>query len=141
MKEGREYPADTLRICINHRSAVDNEVSGLVCSAVLEDNLFFSDKIEFVLKVDEAYNQIGRPQPQQVLRSFQDDDTPRYNSYIGSHERCNTSEEILAHSGSEATYDLVMTSRKYAEWQGILKNEDGTVKGRFESVLECLSLL
>lgn len=134
-----EFPVNSLRICINQRK--DGEVAGFLCSVALKEILHFSSKIEFVLKVDEAYDKIGQPQPQQVLRSFREKDRPLYNSYKGNPVRCYTSDEIRKYCGSEATYDLVMISRKHAEWQGILKNEDGKIKGNFESVLGCLEIL
>jgi len=134
-----EFPVNSLRLCINQRK--DGEVSGFLCSVALEEILHFTGKIEFVLKVDEAYDRIGQPQPQQVLRSFQEKDRPLYNPYKGNPTRFHTSEEIRKHRGSEVTYDLVMISRKHAEWQGILKNIDGSIKGEFDNVIKCLKML
>ena len=135
-----EFPVNLLRVCINRRKD-NNEVEGFLCSVALEDILYFSGKIEFALKVDEAYDRIGQPQPQEVLRSFQKNDRPLYNSYKGNPVRWHTSDEIRKYLGSEVTYDLLMISRKHAEWQGILKNVDGEIKGEFGSVLECLKML
>ncbi len=139
MSTAGEFPVNSLRICIEHRNG--NEISGFLCSIALKEKMCFDSKMQFVLKVNEAYDRIGQPQPQQVLRSFREQDRPQYNSYKGSPTRFHTSEEIRKYSGSEATYDLVMVSRKYAEWQGILKSADGGIKGSFESVLQCLEIL
>lgn len=134
-----EFPVNSLRICIDQRK--ENDVSGFLCSVALKEILHFSSKVEFVLKVDEAYDRIGQPQPQQILRSFHENDRAPYNSYKGNPARFHTSDEIRKNIGSEATYDLLMVSRRHAEWQGILKNADGGIKGEFESVLECLAIL
>lgn len=135
-----EFPVNSLRVCINRRKE-DSEVEGFLCSIALKDILHFTGKIEFVLKVDEAYDRIGRPQPQEVLRSFQENSRPLYNSYNGNPVQWHTSEEIRKYSGSEVTYDLAMLSRKHAEWQGILKDAAGEIKGKFDSVLGCLKML
>lgn len=139
MSQGGEFPINSLRVCINQRE--EGEVAGFLCSVALQEILYFSGKIEFVLKVNEAYDRIGQPQSQQVLRSFQEEDGPQYNSYKGNPVRYHTSDEIRKYAGSEVTYDLVMVSRKHAEWQGILKHTDGRIKGEFESVLRCLKML
>lgn len=139
MSAAGEFPVNSLRICINQRK--ENDVSGFLSSIALKEILHFASKVEFVLKVDEAYDRIGQPQPQQVLRSFHEKERLPYNSYNGNPVRFHTSDEIRKNFGSEATYDLVMVSRNHAEWQGVLKNADGGIKGEFESVLGCLQLL
>lgn len=137
-KEKRtEYPVNCIRVCLDLHE--EEEYGGRLCGVALEQEVTFSNMNDFVIKVDEAFNQIGQPQSGQVLRKFtkNTDHVP----YIGSPERYFESREIAQNRGKEKTIDLVMISRQCAEWQGMLMNVSGELIGRFASVLECIQLI
>lgn len=138
MKENtyKEFPKTSIRICID--SYDDELMKGRICGIALADEISFSGIANLVVKVDDAFNRIGQPQPFQVLRSFQDGDS--YQTYKGDPNCFFKSEEISQREGKLVTVDMIMLSRKRAEWQGIIKNTEGQVIGEFDTILECVKL-
>ena len=135
MKESNcEFPVTSVRLCLNSLA----DFSGLICGVTLDRDIEFNGKDAFLYAISEAYNFIGQPQPMFVSKSFSK--TPKtYDTYVGNPKRYFTAEEIHKRHGKEATCDLVMTGRKHAEWQGLVKDIDGSLRFRFESVFELIS--
>lgn len=132
-----EFPVNAVRLCIDGGS---ENLRGRICATTLEQDLIFESPEELIMQVEKAYDLIGRPQPHQVMRSIRREASD-YNSYVGNPKRFHSSEEIRRRTGKLYTCDLVMVSRRHAEWQGILKLTDGRVIGQFNSVLEFIKLL
>lgn len=135
MAIAQQFPVNCIRVCLDEKG---KDLKGVICAVALEDDLTFSNKREFIVKIDEAFDLIGQPQPHQVIRSFRKQDK-LYKSYNGTPERFHTSDEIRQRSGGTFTFDLVMLSRHNAEWQGLVKETDGKLAFRFKSSLEFLS--
>ena len=132
-----QFRTNSVRICID---SYDNEiVCGTICGVALAEEIPFGGMSDFVVKMDEAFNKIGRPQPTRVLRSFGEADS--YQSYKGTPDCFFTSAEIGQKRGAFRTMDVVMTSRHRAEWQGIITEVNGHIEGRFQTILECMNLI
>ncbi|SEA40629.1 hypothetical protein SAMN04515656_10987 [Eubacterium aggregans] len=137
MKE-RQIPDNCIRICIDVHTV--DRFAGRLVGIALEEAIPFDGIGEFIIQVDEAFNRIGKPQPSQIIRSFKaGKEVPQ--SYCGSPQHFHGCAEILEMAGQVKTVDLIMLTRKHAEWQGLLKGADGSTLGEFESVRECLKLL
>jgi len=132
------FPVCSIRICI-HSFDEHRQIIGLICGIAVKDFIHFQGVNDFIIKVDDAYNAIGRPQSFQVLRSFTEQED--YHSYVGNPPTYYDSDEIRKQVGELATYDLIMISRKNAEWQGILKNMEGELVFRFHTIIECIEFL
>ena len=132
-----EFPSNCIRLCFDEYTT--EVCKGKVCGTTLKDEKLFQSMEEMVIVIDNAFNEIGQPQSCQVLRSFREQ--VDFYSYKGSPSRYHDSIIIQQRKGIVTTIDLVMISRHHAEWQGVLKSIDGKNLGRFDSILECLSLL
>ena len=133
----RTFPANCIRLCFD---GFNTELcEGTICGVTLKEDIPFCGMKELIVKIDNAFNEIGQPQAYQVLRSFGKQD--EYQAYKSQPEHFHDSEEIAARQGMSSTFDLIMTSRHRAEWQGILKNIEGENIGSFNSSLECMNLL
>lgn len=132
-----DFPTNSIRLCFRTRN--EDQCEGVMYGVALADAIEFTSIIDLILKVDNAFNRIGNPQPHQVLRSFAEQDA--YCSYHGSPEKYHSSEEIAAMCGESGTFDLVMVTRKKAEWQGILKDAGNGRTEHFQTTLECVQKL
>ncbi|MDL2249602.1 hypothetical protein M2150_001093 [Lachnospiraceae bacterium PM6-15] len=135
--KGYEYPVNSLRICVDE--AGEEVLTGRICGVALKEPLSFTGLLDFIAKVDDAYNDIGQPQQHRVLRSFTEEN--RYTSYVGAPKKYHTAGEIDACLGAYATIEMVMTSRQGAEWQGLVKDLEKNILGKFATILECTDIL
>ena len=131
------FPVNSIRVCLAEGGEAP---SGVLCAVTLQEEIPFHDYTDLILRINDAYDQIGQPQSYQVLRSFRRQ-APGYNSYVGSPERFHSSEQIHARRGRAGTADLVMQTRTNAEWQGILKDMEGRVLGEFRTAAGAVNLL
>lgn len=131
-----QFPANCIRLCFDRYD--DKVCEGRICGVTLENEIPFHTITELIVKIDDAFNEIGQPQPHQVLRSFHK--TAGYQSYKSSPKHYYSSGEIAERKGQLKTVDLLMRSRQRAEWQGMLKDTDNAVIGEFSSSLECMEL-
>ncbi|MCF0143293.1 MAG: hypothetical protein HUJ75_07945 [Parasporobacterium sp.] len=127
----KEFPANSIRICFDDIKAVEGSISG-VC---METSVDFRGKRDLIVKIDQAFDAIGQPQPHQVIRSFQKQEK-NYKSYIGDPARYHTSDDIRQKKGEALTVDMIMTSRHHTEWQGFIVDEKGEELAKFESSLD-----
>ncbi|MEG2649598.1 MAG: hypothetical protein RSA63_01855, partial [Eubacterium sp.] len=132
MKE-RQIPDNCVRICIDEQRV--DRFTGRLVGIALEEAIPFDGIGEFIIKVDEAFNRIGKPQPSQIIRSFKAGMGAPV-SYCGTPQHFYQSSEILNMCGKVKTIDLIMMTRKHAEWQGVLKAVDGALIGTFQNVTE-----
>ena len=132
-----EFPVTSVRMCVNEESP---EYAGFLCGITLQDNISFDSKDGLIRAIDKAYTQIGQPQPTVVSKSFSAK-AKGYDSYVGNPERFHSAAEIHGMHGAARTVDLIMRSRRHAEWQGLVKDLDGTVLFTFESMMELMRKL
>ncbi len=109
---------------------------GRVCGIALEEDLPFHNNVDFIVKVDKAFDLIGKPQSGQVPRSF-DESSEDWTSYVAVPERFHTSAEIAGRFGRFATVDLTMITRHRSEWQGKLTDDTGKTIEFFDSAVGC----
>lgn len=134
----QNIPVNSIRLCIEH--CTNSRLEGRIIGVALKSPVYFSGLRSFITKVDEAFDTIGKPQPHQITRSFRDTDL-KPAAYSADPPRYHESKEILSQSGTQETIDLVMITRQHTEWQGLLKDTDGGIIGRFSSVLGCIQLI
>lgn len=132
-----KLPVNSIRICFRKRRP--ECFQGWICGVACKDMVEFYDAADLIIKIDSTYNQIGHPQPHQILRSFGETDEPC--AYCGQPERYHTDEEIKAMHGEEGTFEMLMLTRHSAEWQGMLTCMDSGKRGKFATTLECIRLL
>lgn len=131
------FAVNCIRLCFRKRSAEQYE--GVIHGVALEHEVEFHGAADLIFKIDDSFNQIGQPQPHQVLRSFGENVPPC--AFQGNPVRYRSNEEIDAQRGEEGTYDLLMLTRHSSEWQGILRNLDDGEFSRFKTILECMRAL
>lgn len=136
-RKRQDFPVNCIRLCFEVLD--DEQCKGSISGVALKNAISFCGLKEFIIVVDDAFNEIGQPQPHQVLRSFKE--TSAYQPYNSRPERYNSSEDIASMTGGAGTLDMIMLSRQHAEWQGIIKNIKGERVGAFNSSMECMSLL
>lgn len=136
-KSSAAYPINAIRICFD--SYGTDACQGTIKGVGIEKDIPFASVSDLTVKIDDAYNEIGQPQQQHVLRSF--GEVKPYNPYKGNPPRYHSSAEIRRQEGDHETVDLYMVSRHRAEWQGLLKNKSGVTIGKFNTIIECISLL
>lgn len=132
-----EFPANCIRLCFD--SYDTDSYEGWICGVALEKQKEFRSMTDLIVHIDDAFNEIGQPQPHLVLRSFYGQDD--YQSYVGNPKHYHSSQEIFRKRGKEKTFDLIMTSRCRAEWQGLIKDMQGQITGKFSTTLQCISYL
>lgn len=132
----RTLPDYAVCICLDDKETI----TGTLHSTIFRDAIPFCGDIGFIRAVKEAFDRIGRPQPTALLRSFVGEE-PEYSSFNAQPEHVRSQAAINALVGKEETMDLLMTSIRYAEWQGLILNRDGSVRGRFETMRQCLELI
>ena len=131
------FPPNLLRICIDNYEG--ENISGSIIGVATPKPVSFQGMADFTVTIDRVYNQVGQPQPFHVIRSFQEED--EYQSYHGSPKRYFSSNEVNSHKGKLLSLNMIMTSRKGAEWQGIFKNIDGDIIGKYKTILECINCI
>lgn len=134
----QNIPVNSIRLCLDH--CTGSQLEGTIVGVALRDPVPFRGLRAFVTKVDAAFDQIGRPQPHQLTRSFNTEEA-RPAPFSANPECYHAPETIQARRGQEKTLDLVMLTRHHTEWQGILKDTGGNTVGHFSSVLECIQLI
>lgn len=131
---------DSIRVCVDK---YDSEVgiSGRIVGMALENPVSFTGLGEFFLIVSRIFDSMGRPQPNDSLRSFEKADEVKEKNekrvYSFRPSIFHTAEEISLTKGYEATLDIRFTSRSRNTWQGIIADEKGGTCA-FDSELELM---
>jgi len=131
------FPISGVRICIDKLE--EGRQQGRIYGIALEGERKFKDISDLVIKIDNCFNEIGRPQPSKILRSFGERES--HQPYVGTPKVFHSTAELLQKTGQKCTLDLIMNSRQQAEWQGYLRDVEGNIIGPFCSSLECLRIL
>lgn len=136
-----EHTVSTLRICIDEIQAADSDIKGRISGIAVKDETAFSGSSEFLVLIDRLLDGIGKPQSSRKSRSFRGEDESQVTSYCHKPELYHSQEEILSNKGKVITCDVTFISRLRSSWQGIVKDEEGKMLGKFESDLEFIDLL
>ena len=131
------FTVNTIRLCLDR---ADDELQGTLCGVCMKEAVSFSNTSQLVQAVDAIYDEIGRPQPSEIYRSFAGD-SPAYLSYVGSPKKYHSDADIESRRGKAHTLDLVVQTRKHAEWQGVVLNEERKPLGEFKTMLQCIEIL
>ena len=134
VKQSLQFVDNCVRLLIDECEG--ERFAGRICGIALKKDIPFGNNVDFIVKVDKAFDQIGKPQSGQVPRSF-DDSSEDWTSYVGAPERFHTSEEIAGRYGRQATVDLTMITRHRSEWQGKLTDFSGRTIEMFDSAVGC----
>ena len=132
--QGLQFVDNCVRLLID--VCEGERFEGRVCGIALSKDIPFDNNVDFIVKVDKAFDLIGKPQSGQVPRSF-DESSEDWTSYVGAPERFHTSKEIAGRFGRLATVDLTMITRHRGEWQGKLTDGSGKTIELFDSAVGC----
>ena len=122
------------RVCVDGKRGDE----GTVYTRRTREPFAFADLGDLMLKVERVLEQQDYPQASQEMRSFR---PGARTARRGDLPVDGLSQEAVEGArGEKATFDLQITSRRNATWQGILRWSDGTTS-RFENDLAFLSLV
>lgn len=142
MNESRisRFPASSLRLCIDQKVS-GGRISGRIVGVCLKEEIGFQDLAQLSLSIEKALNEIGQPQASYLFRSFRKQGESVPAPYVGNPKRWHEDEEISREHGKIRTIDAVFTSRQHGTWQGVMKEPDGRMIGRFVSDLRFMEML
>ncbi len=132
------FPLNGLRVCID--SVLGDELEGRFYSPMEKNAICFESYGEFLLKGEALFERMGYPQAFLQNRSFHEV-SKEDNRYKGVPREVLKFEEIVTQKGSICTFQVIVTSRRNATWQGVLQQEDGKDIDTYSSVMELLKLL
>lgn len=141
MGERADHTSSTLRICIDEFHNDGGEISGRISGIAVKDEKMFSDSSQLMLLIDRILDEIGRPQPTRKSRSFRENPEKEITSYCGEPKIYHSVEEIRQKEGKILTRDVFFVSRLRSSWQGVMKDMQGQITGKFDSDLEFIDLL
>lgn len=129
--------AVVMRVCVDHLA--DGQLSGRVYCPCISDEAFgFTDIGNMLLQMEEIFDSRGIPGAYNKTRSF---GNPRQASLVSDvMQRDEISENLVrmqAQSGSLNTFELLVTTRQNATWQGWI-NWSGEERERFVSALQLI---
>lgn len=135
MEKRTGFPANALRLCIDRK---DEDIHGRLYCMAGEEAVRFDSFITLFMLGEEIFDYLHVPQAYQQKRSFRE-----VEGHLDSIDWTAWEEplKIYERHGQLATYDIVVQTRKKTSWQGLLKNEEGSVLATFGSDLELLHLL
>lgn len=138
MSDKGYFPLNGLRLCIDEINGED--VRGSFCSPMDERQITFSGFEEFLLKADRLFNRHGYPQAFLEARSFRKTETAQ-NRYGGMPQAVRGYEEMVKHTGRQATFNVIIQSRRRATWQGLVQTGEGETIAPYDGVLELIEIL
>jgi len=132
------FPPNAIRVCIDEK--INNAPQGRIYGTMLSEPLTFTDSANFLLQVDGIFDRQGFPQSFQTKRSFQEQDIHQA-SFNLKPPRVSESNKIINVFGKLKTFDITVTTRQNASWQGKISTPDGEQNTPFASELELLKLM
>lgn len=126
------YQTAALRVCVDSR-----DFSGRIVGQRVSSEICFSGINDFVVRVDTLLDVQKFPQAFQKLRTFTEKQRPDVPAVLSPEEMSETA-HVEAQQGKEATFLLLIRSRKNASWQGMIDWLDGSPKVFFDSTLAFL---
>lgn len=130
-------PSAALRVCVDH--AGGGYLSGLVYSQRVTEPIPFTDIGNLLLRLDEVLDAQNFPQAFQRSRSF----TGRKDPVPAAADPSEgmSAETVTDAHGLVYTFEVSVTSRRNASWQGMVDWLDGEAKQEFSSALELIKLI
>lgn len=139
--ENKGYPVNSIRICIDESDSEAGVLRGRIHGVAIENPFVFRNSSELLLDIDDALNQIGKPQASSVIRSFQEEENKSITAFQAEPTRYHGYEEIAGEQGDVITKDIYFTSRQHSTWQGFVKENQEPYQVVFVSDLEMLKYL
>ena len=127
-----------LRFCVDAVCA--ERISGRVFSRRFTRQVPFNDLISLALQLDKVFDLQSFPQAFQRARIFLREE--QNDDYIAADPSCGLSrEQIQAQRGDVLTFEIEVSSRRNASWQGTVCWVDSGERQEFPSVMDLLRLL
>lgn len=127
------YNNAAIRICIDDQG--DSGIIGRIYSPLLVEPIVFSDIGNMVIQVEDFLDTVGFPCAFQRLRSFIPEDKQSKRGFKMAAAPVSVSEM----HGNLLDFDLRITSRQNASWQGFMGYNGERI--RFRSALELIKLI
>ena len=128
-----------LRVCVD--GVNDHATFGRVFSRRLVETLEFTDLNSLFLRLEQLFDRQNFPQAFQRTRVIVRD-TLLQEAAAAADASAGMSEDMVsAQRGAVATFDLRVTSRRDATWQGDVDWLDGSARQEFACSLELLRML
>lgn len=138
MRSGGEYMLNCLRVCIDQYESAQ-AAKGRAYSPLQKAVIEFEDLVEMIAKADKLFDEKGYPQSFQDKRAF--NGRKQCSSFVWNPQPLRESKDIIRHRGKIGTYDILIISRRHAAWQGILKDENKNIVGKFNDILQIISYI
>lgn len=137
--DNRKYPGNLLRVCLDKWS--NHEFSGIIYNNCIKTPIPFSDYADFLLRGEALFDSMAFPQAFEESRHFgtSEKQRPSYN-WLNRPEGMSDL-QISAQTGRAATFNVLVETRRKADWQGILQSSDGNFISEFSSTIELEALL
>ncbi len=136
------YYSSAFRICVDE--VRDHYISGRIVSQRLMEPVPFSDINQLISQLDDAMDSQQYPKAFQQIRSFNAgniQDSSNNLPLAMCNEEMISCEDISALCGKTATFQLHITLRQNASWQGFINWMDMSGQQDFNSTLEFLNAL
>lgn len=132
-----DFPVNSVRVCLDQKQP---EPAGTIWAAAYPESVRFSGTRELIARINRMFDRIGQPQTSHVIRSFRED-APGYTAFDPHPARCYSAQELLQKRGALGEIDMILHSRRHAEWQGTARSADGSNSVQFNSTLSFLDWL
>lgn len=136
------YFSSAFRICVDE--VRDHYISGRIVSQRLMEPVPFSDINQLISQLDAAMDGQQYPKAFQQIRSFKAgniQDSIHKLPLAMCNDEMISGEDISALCGKTATFQLHITLRQNASWQGFINWMDMNARQEFNSTLEFLNIL
>lgn len=117
-----------LQICVN--SCSKRDISGIIYHQTISEGRCFDNMMQLVILIEQLLQEIEYPREMQERRSFSSSMMPLLTASGNGRQQ-----------GALATFDVRMTFRQNASWQGIITWREGEREVSFRSALEFLLLI
>lgn len=128
-----------LRICVD--SVSNYAASGRAFSRRLVEPIEFADLSSLFLRLEQLFDRQNFPQAFQRTRVIVHDTLWQDDAAADDVSGGMSEEMVSAQRGKIATFDIRVTSRRNATWQGSVDWLDGSARQEFSGTLELLRLV
>lgn len=134
----RKLACNMLWLCIDQVDEV--RLSGKFYTCLEHQEYAFYDFDQLVLQADGLFDQIEFPQSFQTKRSFQEE--RKEHDFVTSRTfRSEGQEDVTYHKGNVFTGVILVSTRQFSNWQGIVMNECFEKMTEFYDVIELMNQL
>lgn len=134
----RGLSANMLWLCVNYID--DHSFKGEVYSTMIHEPIQFHDFDQLILRCDELFDEIEFPQAFQEKRSFK-----KHNAKVelskARRSPIKNDQEIMNHHGLCFTGIIMVSTRQFTNWQGMVMNEDFQPLYEFHDIVELMSFI